>query len=120
MNHSQFRTLLEDRVPTQNCECHCDDYAAWSDAPSGFSARLETRGQLDGDPSSKSLETVPFPGKNYWDPDYPIELDYYPQTDANVLRCPDCGAIFLAYTELSGHSPQHRIRWVRPDLLGET
>jgi len=120
MNLQEFHLSFDGVTPTGTCICRFDRYVAWSDTPKGFIETLTNKGRIEFDPPRRSFETVPFPGKNYWDPDYPIALEYFPQTDAEVLQCPKCKAIFLAYTEESGHFPQHRIRWVRPELIYNT
>lgn len=117
MKLKEFAALLEAGVSRKSCVCNCDAYAAWSEVPEGFKERLDWRGGLENYPLGKAFETVPFSGKNYWDADYPVAIGYYPQTDADVLLCASCGAVFLACTELSGHFPQPRVRCVRFDLL---
>jgi hypothetical protein len=76
-------------------------------------------GQLDDERNTDGGRPAPFPGKNYWDPEYPINLNYYPQTECDVVQCRVCGGTLLTYVETSGHSPEVRIRWVQKILVSD-
>ncbi|MEZ5299449.1 MAG: hypothetical protein R3F11_02090 [Verrucomicrobiales bacterium] len=118
MNSYDFSALVEDWVSSKkNCRCHGERFSAWSDAPAEVMKGLEVLGALEAPANGRSFEKVQFSGKNYWDTEYPIALSYYPQTEAVVLSCPKCGAIFLSYAEESGHFPQLRLRLVRLHLI---
>lgn len=56
-------------------------------------------------------------GTNYWSPDAPIAVHYYPYHECQIKVCSLCSAVFLTYTDYSGHGPQHRIRYVDEKLI---
>ena len=56
-------------------------------------------------------------GINYWSSDAPVAVHFYPYHESKVDVCSKCGAVFLTYTEYQGHGPQHRIRYIKKNLI---
>jgi len=52
---------------------------------------------------------------NYWLPDYPIALNYYPNYGAKIYT--DNVDFYLVYKEFGGHSPELRCRLLRKSLI---
>lgn len=117
MDISEFCDLAERPIELDKCSCEFEKFKSWTDAPLAQFSSLESKGRLG---SETTFDTLPFPGKNYWDPDYPIAPSYYPQTDSEVWVCSACRAVFITYKETSGHSPQDRSRWVRSEIIRRT
>lgn len=117
MNKAEFCALAERPIDPEDCSCDFERFRSWTDLPLSPTSNFESKGHLG---SSNTHETLPFPGKNYWDPDYPIAPSYYPQTDSEVWVCLSCHAVFITYKETSEHSPQSRSRLVRPEIIRKT
>ena len=58
-------------------------------------------------------------GTNYWSPDAPIALAWFPANRSQVWRCRHCGHGFLRYTEYGGYYEDRRIRSLQPELVVE-
>jgi hypothetical protein len=93
------------------------DYRAWSPKTRPINRTFINLGQIDHEELTDGSREVPFPGVNYWEAEYPINLNYYPQTECEIYQCAVCGGILLIYTEYSGHCPQERVRWLQRELV---
>ncbi|WP_343690401.1 hypothetical protein [Chitinophaga sp.] len=53
----------------------------------------------------------------YWQPDAPIALQYYPFNGCSIYRYQQNGGLYFVYTELGGHAPEIRCRWIQRHLI---
>ena len=116
MNPSELLEVVPDQPKKEKCKCKYQTYKVWSEYSKEDFPSLESLGDLDNDLPPSEVGTLPYPGYNYWEEKYPISLEHYPQAYGEILRCSSCNATFISYLEVSGHSPQKRIRWIQPDL----
>lgn len=54
---------------------------------------------------------------NYWSPESPIALAYYPYNGCDVYQYKENGGIFFIYREDGGHVPEMRCRLVQRQLI---
>jgi hypothetical protein len=106
---------------SKNCE-HCKKTAfrGWEAFSKSQESALVLLGEFQDAENyiSKNGYTEYHPGgTNYWSKDAPIALAYYPYHESMVRQCNVCNAVFLTYTEYSGHAPQSRCRWVQDHLV---
>ncbi len=69
-------------------------------------------GEIETD---NSINTEFATEKNYWSKDYPIALDYYPNSACKVYT--DNVDFYLVYTDFGGHIPEKRCRLIRRELI---
>ena len=119
MTHRELIDLIPE-APPRCTSCVRENYQAWSEKPIDLDGSFQCLGKLDDEIHTDRSRSTPFPGKVYWDPDYPINLNYYPQTECEIVQCGDCASILITYTETSGDFPQERIRWVQKHLLSDS
>ncbi|MCX2680552.1 hypothetical protein OOZ15_11420 [Galbibacter sp. EGI 63066] len=53
--------------------------------------------------------------KNYWDIDYPIALNFYPNCGSEIYF--DGHDYYLVYRDFGGHVPEKRCRLIRKELI---
>lgn len=118
MTHADLINLV--REDQSECtKCLKETYRAWTTKTRQIDGLLRKLGRIDNEELTDASRSAPFPGTNYWHVEYPINLNYYPQTDCEVYQCDFCGGILLTYTEESGHRPEERIRWLQKDLVSD-
>lgn len=104
------------------CSCQPSKYAAWTYI-AAIPDPLERFGifehALDPPPEHAYEERHPA-GTSYWHEAAPIAVHYHPYAASVIYRCRKCAAIYLHYTELAGHAPEKRLRWVNPSLIDRT
>lgn len=93
-------------------------YVSWSALAEEDEEKLRLLGELvpdDGVPINTAKE---YPSRhNYWLPDAPIALGYYPYNGCDVYQYGHNGGIYLVYTEYGGHVPEKRCRLVQRQLI---
>jgi hypothetical protein len=111
------------RTQPQACEaCAPLAFRGWESFPGDKSdAVLEPVGTLwlAGEEDEPTLEEHHPAGTNYWSPDAPIALSYFPANRCQVWRCRACGHGFLRYTEYGGYYEDKRIRSLAPELIAK-
>jgi hypothetical protein len=118
MTHRDLIKLLS--IEQSDCaKCAKRDYQSWTTKTRPIDTSFHFLGQIDDESLTDGSRAVPFPGMNYWHTEYPINLNYYPQTECNIYQCDVCGGILLTYTEESGHYPEERIRWLQQELVSD-
>jgi hypothetical protein len=103
----------------QRCKCAGRTFDGWESLPMTFPEELlECVGKISP-PSESELTVVEYHpgGTNYWSPDAPIALNYFPANRSEIWRCGRCARCFLRYTEFGGYYLDRRIRSLRPELL---
>lgn len=53
--------------------------------------------------------------ENYWSPNYPIALEYYPYFGCDIYS--DGKSYFFVYLEFGGNAPEKRCRSIKKELL---
>lgn len=87
-------------------------YRAWSKLDKEDQGKLTLLGTVSVD-QGRSEE---YPSKeNYWSPNYPIALEYYPYCGCDIYY--DGKSYFLIYQEVGGHASEKRCRSIRKELL---
>jgi len=100
--------------------CRKSAFKGWEAFSESQEAALSLRGEFEDAEKhiGKNGYTEYHPaGTNYWSKDAPIALAYYPYHESMIRQCDICNAVFLTYTEFSGHAPQNRFRWVQESLV---
>lgn len=112
--------LLSNELHTSCDHCQKTSFKGWE----SFTKEMESKLQLLGDFKdsetyiSKNGYNEYHPnGTNYWSKDAPIALAFCPYHESQIRTCESCKAVFLTYTECSGHAPQNRCRWVQSSLI---
>ncbi len=97
---------------TGPCTCEIASYAGWTRIPVSFpQAQMRPAGTLAGDPYAEPTYTEYHPhGTNYWSPDAPIALHYFPYNRCAVQQCEACRRYCLTYVEAGGYYVEPRIR----------
>jgi hypothetical protein len=101
------------------CECSRRAFDGWDSLPVTFPEELlECIGKVSpaSDAELTVMEYHP-EGTNYWSPDAPIALHYFPANRSDVWQCRNCQRCFLRYTEFGGYYIDKRIRSLRAGLL---
>jgi hypothetical protein len=120
ISFDEFSELLKNTSGNECGTCEKQNFLSWENITPALDNILETLGDFEDAEKyiSKNGYNEYHPhGTNYWNKDAPIAIQYYPYNDCTVRKCPQCAAIFLSYTEFAGHGPQHRLRYVREDLV---
>jgi len=97
---------------TGSCSCEIDSYAGWTRIPASFPQdQMRAAGTLAGDPYDEPTYAEYHPhGTNYWSPDAPIALHYFPYNRCAVQQCGMCQRYCLSYVEAGGYYVEPRIR----------
>lgn len=103
----------------QPCACSRRTFEGWESLSASFPEELLTcvgkvRPVTEAEPT---VEEYHPDGTNYWSPEAPIALHYFPANRAEVWRCGKCNRCFLRYTEYGGYYIDRRIRALRPELI---
>ena len=101
------------------CECSRRTFQGWDSLPSTFPEELlQCEGKVSP-PSDSDLTVKEYhpDGTNYWSPDSPIALHYFPANRSDIWQCIKCKRCFLRYTEFGGYYVDRRIRALQPKLL---
>jgi hypothetical protein len=103
----------------QPCECSKRTIEGWESVSSSFPEELlECLGKVSPHEESELTVREYHPnGTNYWSPDAPIALHYFPANRSELWRCRKCNRCFLRYTEFGGYYIDKRIRALRSELL---
>lgn len=113
--------LLVDKSDTKVCKtCTKELYLSWGNITKEMDQALNVIGAfLNSDCYiNKNGYTEFHPeGTNYWSESAPIAIAYYPYHESKIRVCNECSAVFLNYTDYSGHAPQNRVRLVRKNLI---
>ena len=138
MNVETFKSLVSQAHAQPDCGCNKTNFqcwAAWRTKTRDLDSTLWGKKRLEANMPAGQLENLgPFDhqeqaikangytsylpnGLNYWSPKAPIAVYFYPYHDCDIYQCKGCQAIFLEYMEESGHIPEKRLRWVRPELI---
>jgi hypothetical protein len=103
----------------QPCDCAKRTFEAWDSLPSTFPEELlECVGKVSP-PSDAELTVREYhPNRtNYWSPDAPIALHYFPANRSDVWQCRKCKRCYLRYTEFGGYYVDKRMRALQGELL---
>lgn len=106
--------------PEPCAECAPLAFRGWESFPGDKSdAVLEKAGTLwlAGEEDEPTLQEYHPAGTNYWSPEAPIALRFFPANRSEVWRCRRCGHGFLRYTEYGGYYEDRRIRSLQPGLI---
>ena len=106
--------------PEPCAECAPLAFRGWDSFPGDKSdAALEKVGALwlAGQEDEPTLAEHHPAGTDYWSPDAPIALAYFPANRSEVWRCRHCGHGFLRYTEYGGYYEDRRIRSLQSALV---
>lgn len=103
----------------QPCDCAKRSFEAWDSLPSTFPEELLTCVGKVSPPSEEELTVKEYHPKrtNYWSPDAPIALNYFPANRSEVWQCGKCKRCYLRYTEFGGYYVDKRIRELQAELL---
>lgn len=101
----------------EDCDPVFKKYLSWAPLSTPDEAQLVCLGRLLPD-DLKTGETMEvYPGSNYWSPEDPIALGFYPYNFCDVYQMRDCNSFYLVYTEWGGHAPEKRARLVLKKLM---
>lgn len=119
--HITWSTLLQiapDSIGAiQSCDGMYEKYLSWAQLTAADEALLEPLGRLLPD-SLEPNETMETPeGSNYWSPEDPIALAYYPYNGCHIFQKKGCESYYLVYTEWGGHAPEKRARLILKNLI---
>lgn len=106
--------------PEPCAQCAPLAFRGWESFPGDKSdAGLEKAGALwlAGEEDEPTLDEHHPAGTDYWSPEAPIALAYFPANRCEVWRCRHCGHGFLRYTEYGGYYEDRRIRSLQPGLV---
>ncbi|TXF98801.1 hypothetical protein [Massilia arenae] len=97
---------------TDSCACEIASYPGWTRTPVSFpQAQMRPAGTLAGDPYFDPTFAEYHPhGTNYWSPDAPIAIHYFPYNRCAVQQCGVCLRYCLSYVEAGGYYVEPRIR----------
>jgi hypothetical protein len=101
------------------CNCTRTPLDGWNSQPVSLDERhLEEIGTLvvDDDPEPSYREYLPG-NVDYWSPEAPITLRFFPYNRCNVWQCTQCSRLYLRYTEGGGYFVDRRIRAVNSALI---
>lgn len=88
-------------------------YISWEMIKKEELEQLQSVGEI----SAGELTMKEYPSAhNYWSPQAPIALAYYPYNGCEVYKYPN-GGVYLVYEEASGHIPEMRCRLVQRELI---
>lgn len=104
---------------TSQCPCEIESYLGWTRVPASFpQEQMRAAGTLAGDPYDEPTYTEYHPhGTNYWSPDAPIALHYFPFNRCAVQQCGQCLRYCLNYVEAGGYYVEPRIRALDARLI---
>ncbi len=110
--------LAESKENNQTSESRFSHYWTWSPLSNEFVEQLEFIGTTANPTSIAQHGYTEYPSVfNYWSPDSPIALAYYPYHDCQVYRHKLSGCYFFIYSEQGGHVPERRCRLIRQHLI---
>ena len=97
---------------TDDCSCEIASCLGWTRTPVSFpQAQMRPAGTLAGDPYAEPTFAEYHPnGTNYWSPDAPIAIQYFPYNRCAVQQCTVCRRYCLTYVEAGGYYVEPRIR----------
>lgn len=95
-----------------DCNCEIASYLGWTRTPVSFpQSQMRPAGTLAGDPYAEPTFAEYHPhGTNYWSPDAPIAIHYFPYNRCAVQQCTVCLRYCLTYVEAGGYYVEPRIR----------
>ncbi|NYE58917.1 hypothetical protein FHW58_000069 [Duganella sp. 1224] len=106
---------------TQACGCHDARLLAWRPLPPASPlepGQFQEAGSLVEDPYDEpTFKEYHAAGTQLQSDDAPIAPRYYPANRSEVVRCVQCGRLYLRYTEGGGYFTEVRLRALRPELL---
>ncbi len=104
---------------TAGCGCEIASYPGWTRTPVSFpQAHMRPAGTLAGDPYDEPTFAEYHPsGTNYWSPDAPIAIHYFPYNRCSVQQCTVCLRYCLTYVEAGGYYVEPRIRALDARLI---
>ncbi len=106
---------------SESCEtCTKEKFKSWSDTIRNLEPNIKTIAEFEyaeEDIKKNGYNEFHPNGTNYWSPDAPIAIHFYPYNDCTINICTACNAVFLRYIEYAGHTRQHRIRYVDKHLI---
>ena len=91
-------------------------YLAWTKLSQADQAQLLLIGDFKNPGNPNPYEVY---NNQYWQPDAPIALKYYPFNGSAVYQYQQNGGLYFVYTEFSGHAPETRCRLIQPHLIVE-
>ncbi|GAA3918675.1 hypothetical protein [Litoribacillus peritrichatus] len=116
-----LKWILEKESSTLSCKyCVKQNLLSWSNITGETQRNINVIAEFDKAEEyiKKNGYTEYHPeGTNYWSSDAPVAVQFYPYHESKINVCSKCGAVFLTYTEYSGHGPQHRIRYIKKNLI---
>jgi len=113
LNIDELRALaLASAQVADSCTCEIANYPGWTRTPVSFpQAQMRPAGTLAGDPYFDPTFAEYHPhGTNYWSPDAPIAIHYFPYNRCAVQQCSVCLRYCLSYVEAGGYYVEPRIR----------
>ena len=106
---------------SETCEvCTKEKLKSWSDSTRDLGPNIKALGEFEHaeeDIKKNGYNEFHPNNTNYWSPDAPIAIHFYPYNDCTINVCTACNAVFLRYIEYAGHTRQHRIRYVDKNLI---
>jgi len=116
----ELRTLAEASAQvTLHCACEIASCTGWTRTPVTFpQAQMRAAGTLAGDPYLDPTFAEYHPhGTNYWSPDAPIAIHYFPYNRCALQQCSVCLRYCLTYVEAGGYYVEPRIRALDARLI---
>lgn len=117
----KLTSLAAKEDASESCQvCTKEKLQSWSDTKRDLGSRIKVIAEFESAEAAiqRNGYTEYHPnGTNYWSPDAPIAIHFYPYNDCSINVCNKCNAVFLRYVEYAGHTRQHRIRYVNKDLI---
>lgn len=115
---SELRAMApEDLAAIVECDPGHSRFLGWTALSPADEATMDSLGTLKADDGSENHSLATYPGSNYWSPDDPIALAWYPYNGCAVFQKNGCASMYLVYTEFGGHVPERRARLVRKNLI---
>lgn len=112
-------TALASATATDGCTCGIAGYTGWTRVPVTFpQEQMRPAGTLAGDPYAERTYAEYHPhGSNYWSPEAPIAIHYFPYNRCAVQQCTVCLRHCLTYVEAGGYYVEPRIRALDARLI---
>ena len=107
-------------VDTPACSCSVGACLAWESLPEErwLGDQMKHLGTLrDPDLYEPTFEEFHPNGTRYDSPDAPFSAVHFPFNRCDAYQCQPCGRVLLRYTEFGGYYVDHRVRWLRPELM---
>lgn len=107
----------EDLAAIVECDPNHSRFLGWAALDPAIETTMVRLGKLVADDSTEHSTLATYPGSNYWSPDDPIALAWYPYNGCEVFQKNGCASLYLVYSEYGGHYPEKRARLVRKSLI---